>query len=206
MRHYTKILFVCTILAGLFSCEDDELDFSVKKPESVAVLEYLNQYAPLKSYVDYAASPNFHLGAGANLTEYIGKGPMYRLVNQNFDNITIGYEMKHGAVVQDDGSLDMGNIITLIEMAQAAGLNIYGHTLCWHANQNASYLNSLIAATVIPAEPVETELIANGDFEGGTINGWGGWGNDTPPSISAPGEGYEGGHALKLQNTALKNS
>jgi anion transporter len=54
--------------------------------------------------------------------------------------------------VQSDGSLVLSNIQTLIDNAKAAGTSIYGHTLCWHSNQNATYLNKLLAPTIIPGD------------------------------------------------------
>ena len=74
---------------------------------------------------------------------------MYRLVNKNFDEITLGYEMKHGAIVQSDGSLDLDNVNKLLKTAQEANVSVFGHTLCWHANQNATYLKKLIAPDVL---------------------------------------------------------
>ncbi|MCD8044546.1 MAG: endo-1,4-beta-xylanase [Tannerellaceae bacterium] len=207
MKYYNKFWLTAGAIAILSSCVDDNLlDYSVEKPESIAVLEYLNQYDVLKSYVDRGSAPNFKLGAGVEVGNYNAQSGYYSLISSNFDEMTSGWEMKHGAVVQSDGSLDLTTVEKFISSAQAMGVTIYGHTLCWHSNQNASYLNSLIASEIIPAEPVETELITNGDFENGSISGWGGWGNDTAPSISDAGDGYGGGYALKLQNNTPKQS
>lgn len=55
-----------TLVAALLaSCVDTEIaDVTVTKPESIAQYEYLNDYAPLKSYIDRAANPDFKLGLG----------------------------------------------------------------------------------------------------------------------------------------------
>ena len=37
-----------------------------------------------------------------------------------------------------------------VQTAKEAGMTVYGHTLCWHSQQNKTYLEKLIAPTVIP--------------------------------------------------------
>lgn len=63
-----------TLVAALLaSCVDTEIaDVTVTKPESIAQYEYLNDYAPLKSYIDRAANPDFKLGLG------VGSQRIYR--------------------------------------------------------------------------------------------------------------------------------
>src|SRR5690606_11184804 len=109
----------------------------------------------LKTYVNREANPNFKLGAGVSLSEYMSRGVMQRLINRNFDEMTLGYEMKHGAVVQEDGSLNLGNIAGFLAEAAEHGVSVYGHTLVWHANQNAEYLNSTLADQEVEDDPDE---------------------------------------------------
>lgn len=151
MKHYKKIWIILTIFIPIMSCTDYvREDFLVDMPESLASMQYLNNYDALKTYVNRTENPNFKLGAGAGLSDYTNQGVMYRLLNSNFDEITMGWEMKHGAIVQSDGSLSLSDTESLVEAAELAGMNVYGHTLCWHSNQNAIYLNGLIAPTIIP--------------------------------------------------------
>lgn len=157
---------------GISGCVDHEVEkIKVNKPESVALQEEIDSYDALKSYVNRDQNPNFKLGAGASLSDYMAKGVMYRLLNRNFDEITLGYEMKHGAVVQDDGTLNLGNVEGLLEEAAAAGLTVYGHTLAWHANQNATYLNERIADVEIETDPddANNSLHINNPTAGGAV-------------------------------------
>lgn len=155
------------------SCVDDTpLEFHVEKPESVALQEEINQYADLKTYVDRDANPDFKLGAGVTISEYIQRGVMYRLINRNFDEVTAGYGMKHGAVVQADGSLNTTNVTALLEMANEAGLSVYGHTLVWHANQNAEYLNSTIADQEIEIDPDDANNVLHIKAPNANANIW----------------------------------
>ena len=119
--NYKHILAAITVIL-LGSCADNSLlDFQVAEPESSVELKYLNDYDVLKSYVDRTANPNFKLGAGVSVSEYTSKGVVYRLANSNFDEITAGYEMKHMAVVQPDGSLALDNVTNFLATAKAAG-------------------------------------------------------------------------------------
>ncbi|WP_069660992.1 endo-1,4-beta-xylanase [Arcticibacter eurypsychrophilus] len=210
MKNIYKIAVVLSFSAIMASCTKHEsLDFHVDEPASFLAQKEIDSYSALKSYIKRDAQPNFKLGAAISLSDYINKGVMYRLVNSNFDEITIGYEMKHGAVVKADGTLDLNNVKNLLKAASGAGISVYGHTLCWHANQNATYLNSLIAPTVIPGNgpALEANLIPNSNFELGNSNGWGGWGNGSTRGISANGQGLGGaGYSLYMTNPKVVNS
>jgi GH35 family endo-1,4-beta-xylanase len=96
---------------------------------------------------------------------------MYRLVNKNFDEIVMGYEMKHGAVVQPNGSLALDNVSKLVHVAREAGTTIYGHTLAWHANQNATYLKGLISPLLVTAPGFNNDLNLTG-LNNGSFTGW----------------------------------
>ena len=146
MKKIYRILPLAALLLSLASCtESHVLPYEVEKPESIANQEIIDAYADLKTYVDRTANPDFKLGVGISLADYVNKSVQYRLVNKNFDEVSCGYEMKHGAIVQADGSLALDNVNKLLKAAQEANVSVFGHTLCWHANQNATYLNSLIA-------------------------------------------------------------
>lgn len=158
MKNIFKFLPLSALLFSLASCTESHLlPFEVEKPSSIADQEVIDAYADLKTYVDRTANPNFKLGLGISLSDYVNKNVMYRLANRNFDEITLGYEMKHGAIVQADGTLKLDNVNKLLETAQEANLSVFGHNLCWHANQNATYLNKLIAPIKIPGgtEPIQ---------------------------------------------------
>lgn len=209
MKHIYKIGLCVAFFVVATSCADNDLlEFSVEKPTTVALQEELNGYDFLKSYVNRQANTAFKLGAGVSVSEYISGDVRYRMINNNFDEVTAGYEMKHGAVVQANGSLSLSNVQNLLNMAKTAGITVYGHTLCWHANQNATYLNKTIAPEVIPSTggpALEASVITNTDFEGGAT-GWAGWGNGSTRGVTAAGEGFGGtGFAYYFTNPSATN-
>jgi endo-1,4-beta-xylanase len=205
MKHLNKIWFYVTVLMLVTSCADDSLlDYSVDKPESVAAQETINKYGFLKDYVDREQNPNFKLGVGVTLSDYTDQGVMYRLVNNDFDEMTIGYGMKHGAIVQSDGSLDLSDVDDLLTLAKAAGITVYGHTLCWHSNQNADYLNSVIAPTT-NTEPY-WETVSENDFESDDASNYKSNGAAVF-SFTNDGEGADGtGRALIATNEEARSN
>lgn len=128
------------------SCADDKFaEFKTEKPESLIQYEYLNVYDALKTYVDRSVNPNFKLGAGVGVNDFL-QGEMVRSVAvANFDELTAGNAMKYSSCVSDKGVMDFSTVTKFVDAAKAAGLTIYGHTLAWHSQQNNKYLNSLIA-------------------------------------------------------------
>jgi endo-1,4-beta-xylanase len=115
---------------------------------------------PLKT----AAS--FPVGMAIDYTQYKTNSAYAAVVNKEAGNVTFEYEMKHGAIVQNDGSFNFTRTDEMVNQAHTAGLWIYGHALAWHQNQNGDYLRSLanVAGT--------TDAFAgnNGNFELGTAS------------------------------------
>lgn len=204
MKPYKKIVLSAIGVFMMMSCTDDsQPDFSVEKPDSVKAVEYLNKYDALKAYVDRTANPDFKLGAGATVSDYNSKGVFYRLANANFDELTAGYAMKHGAIVQDDGSLNLLNVEKFLELTEAAGLTVYGHTLCWHANQNATYLNNLMP-TGVEFDPNDNRVnYINGSFENNE-DGWNSWGGASSKEVV--NGGIVGEKCLKFTHEANGNA
>lgn len=208
MKYNYKLVLVTIASAILISCADNTpLDYKVDEPESIAQLKYLNDYDVLKSYVDRKVNPNFKLGTGVSVSDFNSKGIVNRLVSSNFDEMTAGYEMKHGAVVKDDGTLDLTNVKDFVKAAKSAGVTIYGHTLCWHANQNAKYLNSIIAPTVVPgAGSPRWEVQTEQNFETADASNYS-YNANAQTSFTAVGEGKGGtGRALKIYNSAIRTN
>lgn len=210
MNHLYKKIGYSAMIAILFnSCaKSDFLDFLVEKPQQIKVQEEIDSYSPLKSYLNKDANPNFKWGTAITVSDYLAKGVKHRLVNINFEELVAENAMKHNSIVQNDGSLNFAIVEQFIESATAKNMEIYGHALCWHSGQNASYLNSLIAPIVIDDNEeasLDPNILSNSTFENG-IEPWGGWGNNSLREQSASGEGYDNtGYALKITNPSVVN-
>ena len=105
---------------------------------------YLDEYAALKEYIDYSKYPNFKLGIGTTVNEYLKKGIFYKLINANFTETVAGNAMKMASCVDGNGNMNFGTVTNYVNTATAAGLNVYGHTLAWHSQQPIGWLAKLI--------------------------------------------------------------
>ena len=172
MKVLYKFSLGMMLTAALASCKKDtSLDFQVNKPESIALQEQIDAYDALKTFLNREANGSFKLGGAADMASYMQKGVMYRLLNNNFDEITLGYEMKHGAIVDNSGNMNFTNLNALLDATKAAGVSVYGHTLCWHANQNATYLKGLLAPLIVKPPAFANDLSVTG-LKDGSFSGW----------------------------------
>jgi GH35 family endo-1,4-beta-xylanase len=174
---YIKLISFFAILSFIgLSCEDTKMEWEERDPATEITVaeiplkmeEKIERYDALKTYTD------MKLGVGVVASLYMDDQRVDSIVNENFDEVVAGYIMKHGPMVQSDGSLDFTAADAFVQKAKDAGLDVFGHTLVWHQNQNAGYLNGLIAPEVIPG-PAGANLLSNGDFEE-NITGWNSWG------------------------------
>ncbi len=205
MKNIYKIVPFAALLLSIASCtEPHVLSYDVEKPESIANQESIDAYADLKTYVDRTANPDFKLGVGISLSDYVNQTVDYRLVNKNFDEVSCGYEMKHGAIVQADGSLALDNVNKLLKATKEANISVFGHTLCWHANQNATYLKKLIAPDILSSTGPGWDLVTAADFETDNTSNYQSNANAVA-SFTAVGQGANGvGRALKISNASVR--
>ena len=153
------------------SCaEEFDRNFEVERPDKLEKYAYLTEYKALKEYV---SDPNFHLGVGTDATDYANQGVAYVVTNANFNETVAGNAMKMGSCVGDDGSMDFSTVEAYVKAATDAGINVYGHTLAWHAQQPTAWLKTLVADKEASVDPDEMEYeevieeqLSNPDCEG----------------------------------------
>lgn len=158
VNKYIISALVCPFVLG--SCADwDDWKYDVEKPQTIAQYEYLNDYAPLKEYLDRGAHPDFKVSAALGVDEFNQQGPLFRLAAHNFDEIVAGNAMKMASCVNDQGVMDFSKVSSFVSAAEDAGLTVYGHTLAWHAQQPSKYLNGLIKDKELPPAEENPGLI-----------------------------------------------
>lgn len=152
VNKYIISALVCPFVLG--SCADwDDWKYDVEKPQTIAQYEYLNDYAPLKEYLDRGAHPGFKVSAALGADEFNQQGPLFRLAAHNFDEIVAGNAMKMASCVNDQGVMDFSKVSSFVSAAEGAGLTVYGHTLAWHAQQPRKWLEKLIADKELDVDP-----------------------------------------------------
>jgi len=155
MKNINKWLVAACGALMLTSCVDyfETNDYVVKRPGNSEQYEYLNEYQPLKEYLNRSAHGNFKVSAALDASEFNKKDMLYALATGNFDEIVAGNAMKMGSVVNDKGEMSFSTVSDFVENAESAGLTVFGHTLAWHSQQPVKWLNSLIADKPKPYDP-----------------------------------------------------
>jgi endo-1,4-beta-xylanase len=182
---YRPLLVIASAMTLLVSCT---------KMRSTGILNASNfsdTTAALKDATDVT------MGVAIDYTPMLTDTKYAAVTKRDFDGVTFGYQMKHGAIVQNDGSLKFTNADALV--TASSGLAIFGHTLVWHANQNATYLKNYSGLTV----PAAAELItSNANFESG-LTGWSTFNvqnGATVTATSVTAEVHAGTGAMKVVN------
>lgn len=132
---------------------------SCTKMKDVGVLNtggYTDTTAALKD----AAAGGF-AGVAIDYPAMITNTAYAGIVKRDFNQVTFGNLMKHSSIVKDNGTMDFTNTDALL--ASVGGMDVFGHTLGWHSQQNATWLKSYSGLVV----PAATELLLNGGFESG---------------------------------------
>lgn len=206
-----KQIFPFVMLGALTvtACDDEKMEWVERDPSTeitvaeipLSISEKISRYDALKTYLK---DPNFKLGVGIGMDLYgMDIDSAYTaIVNENFNAVTVGYAMKHAPMVKSDGSLKFDAVDKFVA-SLPADMDLYGHTLCWHQNQNASYLNGLIAPEVIPG-PAGSNLLDDGGFEQG-MEGWGSWGSKETVELTTD-EHVEGTQAMKVVVNSSSNA
>lgn len=137
---------------------------------------YLNDYAPLKAYVDRSKYPNFKLGIGTTVSEYLNNSTVKGMTNDNFDETVAGNAMKMASCVDGNGNMNFGTVTNYVNAATNAGLVVYGHTLAWHSQQPNGWLRGLIKdKPAVPFENPDTMIYVvagSKDFRSNKKVGW----------------------------------
>ena len=144
--------FQLILIVGLISCSEKNTPPPPPAPPVVPP-----DTTTLKQIASYP------VGVAINYDLMKGNSSYSSLVKKEFDRVTFEYQMKHGANVKNDGSYDFSRADELVNLVQAGGLDVYGHTLVWHQNNNGTYLRSLTNST-------GPNLLLNGGFENDYTN------------------------------------
>ena len=146
--------------------------FELGKPDDDNY-RYLDDFKALKEYIDYTKYPNFKLGAGTTVNDYLNKALVRDQINKNFSETVAGNAMKMASCVDNNGNMNFTTVKKYVDAATDAGLGVYGHTLAWHSQQPKGWLLKLLADKQDPngGEEVWT-TIASKDFRKDKSVGW----------------------------------
>ncbi|HYH14826.1 MAG TPA: endo-1,4-beta-xylanase, partial [Flavisolibacter sp.] len=181
-------IFLIAQAVFLFACKKDTISDSEDLP------------LPEDTITSLKDAAKFPIGVAISYTPMLNDTRYAATVKRDFNSVTFDYHMKHGAIVKNDGTLDFTQADQLVNAASAGGLEVFGHTLGWHQNQNATYLKAVFITSL------GNEMLTNGGFES-MLTSWGIWNTGDPAgsaTISASNDAAEvhsGTGAMKVVNT-----
>ena len=93
---------------------------------------------------DLARACGLTIGAEFTYSEYTQDAALKEVLKRDFDAVTFGNEMKHDCIVDAAGAFNFGRADQMAGWARDCGVQLFGHTLGWHSQQQADYLQKLI--------------------------------------------------------------
>ena len=168
-----KKIFVWMLATSLSLSMGAQEKFELGKPGNDDY-RYLDGYKALKDYIDYSKYPNFKLGIGTIVDDYLNNSLVKNLTEKNFTETVAGNAMKMGScVVDNNGTMNFTKVKSYVNTATNAGLNVYGHVIAWHSQQPIGWLQTLLADKPDPSggDPVWA-TITNKDFRSDKTIGW----------------------------------
>ena len=177
-----SLLFIFAMTACSATSVMAQEKFELGKPNNDNY-RYLDEYKALKEYIDYTKYPNFKLGIGTTVPDYLQKSTVYKMTNKNFTETVAGNAMKMASCVDNNGNMNFTNVKNYVETATEAGLSVYGHTLAWHSQQPKGWLLGLLADKPDPdgGEPVEQQIAIKSFLTNKSI----GWSQNVTPQYDA---------------------
>ena len=166
-----KKVLLCLLTAGLFSPAVAQEKFELGKPND-ANYRYLDEYKALKEYIDKTKYPNFKLGSGTTVSDYLSNSTFKSMIDKNFSETVAGNAMKMQSCVGNNGEMNFETVKKYVKAATDAGLNVYGHTLAWHSQQPKAWLLKLIADKPDPSSEATYQVVASKDFTKEQSVGW----------------------------------
>lgn len=169
-----SILF--TLAAAMcFSAASAQKNYEIGIPGN-ANYNYLKNYAPLKQYVNHTKYPNFKLAAGIGVYDYKHDSRVKEIADNYYDEVVCGNAMKMGSCVDQNGNMNFSSVSEFVDNATDNGLQIYGHTLAWSAQQPIGWLRSLIKDRPAPEDPEANitvyQAVTSKDFRTDKAVGW----------------------------------
>ncbi|MGC4101870.1 endo-1,4-beta-xylanase [Ferruginibacter sp.] len=136
-----------------------------------------------------------YIGVAIDYPAMITNSAYAGVVKRDFSQVTFGNLMKHSSIVDNNGNLVFTNTDALV--ASVGSMDIFGHTLGWHSQQNTTYLKNYSGLVV----PAATELATNPGFESG-MTGWSIFNTNgaTIAASTAAGDARTGTGCMKVIN------
>ena len=140
--HPYTLLLAALSAAFLISCNKEEPASPEKEKEPETPV---SKPDPLEKYglKDLARANDLLIGAEFTYGEYADDS-LKVILKRDFDAVTFGNEMKHDCIVGKDGRLNFVRADEMVGWTRDCSVQLFGHTLGWHSQQQRDYLDPLI--------------------------------------------------------------
>ena len=151
---FNKLLYCAGLvaMAAVSSCKKDSQNGGFENTGN-----FTDKDGPLKSFASFPIGFAVEYPLATTNTAY------WNTIKGDAGWITFGNELKNNFVLKADGTYDFTRADAFYDLATAAGIQVFGHTLVWHSQQQSAYYNSQIGVTGGGSGP--TNLLPNGGFE-----------------------------------------
>jgi GH35 family endo-1,4-beta-xylanase len=177
---YKSLLVLCFIVWALFntSCKKGSADNPTPNLTTTSILipGYTDTAGTLKTLT---AGKFTHIGFAVNYSRMLNNQAYLATVKAHGGVVTFENELKESSIVKNDGTYNYNTADALYTICANNGLGVFGHTLVWHSQQNATYLNSLVTAAATPAQAataIDNEMkryiTTSINHYAGKINAW----------------------------------
>jgi endo-1,4-beta-xylanase len=131
----SSIRILLVFAAGLISCTKNKTpDLTNQRPQNIT--EYNRVTEGLKDY--YTGDEYFYMGV-AIPASFLDNSAKVRLIKRHFNSLTAENDMKWSTLQPTEGTFIFTNADKIVAFAQANGMKVRGHCLCWH-NQVPSWV------------------------------------------------------------------
>ena len=113
---------------------------------------------------DLARACGLLIGAEFTYSEYGGDQALKGILMRDFDAVTFGNEMKHDNIVDASGNISFYRVNQMVGWTKDCGVQLFGHTLGWHSQQQSDYLQKLIDGAPDAAAAAAAVRGAHADF------------------------------------------
>ena len=145
--------------AALTSCADyNETDGFTAQPDPSFVEPY-KDLAPVKSYIDRAAYPNFKLGAQLTVTDFNKQELAHAAALTNFDDVAFGTSLMAGNIINEKGVMNFLAMMDMLSHMDEVKGEVYGSPIAANANQPDAWLNMLMAPIEVAVDYVEGKTV-----------------------------------------------
>lgn len=127
MKHTVYLLYLL-ILVGITGCKKSD-NATSESQYSKNLEEYNKVTQGLKDY--FSAKDYFYMGAAIS-PAFLNNSEKVKLIKRHFNSLTTDNAMKWSSLQPTEGNFNFTDADAIVAFAQANGMKIRGHCLCWH--------------------------------------------------------------------------